>query len=127
MATKKTVQAMKATATWTPRDSLSGAIIAACGMLPSDIRIAGGRLRLTAAVLAQHDNMERVAANAEWLAGLKAGLEEVGTIHTWSVTAGAVAKDEVVDLMPPKSAAEGHPDPWAFEQKGGDKAREDAA
>lgn len=111
MTDKKTVQATKVSASWTPLPPASEAMVEVL-RLPVGTSIAGGRIRITMALAADHSSTERVMENARYLEVLKTDLEARGTIHSWTVSAGAVPKDEVYDLMttdadqPVKEAAE---------------------
>ncbi|SHE77938.1 hypothetical protein SAMN05444339_10239 [Loktanella atrilutea] len=112
--TKKTAQAMKLAATWTPNETLA-ASIAKSMMLSHGATIAGGKLRIELALFAEHDNVDRVQANAAALNELRANLAFGGTIHAWHITAGAAPRAMVLDVFkdfaPVSGAANDDPDP----------------
>ncbi len=101
--TRKTVQATKISASWTPSDSTAAAMEAeAFGA--SKLSICGGRLHVTAAIaidMADPDQAARVAARVK---ELRAQLEDLGKVHSFIVRTGAVPRDEVEFLPDPVPA-----------------------
>ena len=97
MAEKKTIQAQKVSATWTPNAASARAIEGALEQFPAGVRIAGGKIRFAAALVAKYDDAALMQKNADWMARLKSDLSETGELHSWDVTAGAVPKGEVLD------------------------------
>ena len=97
MADKKTIQAQKVSATWTPNNVAARAMEKGLDQFPVGAKIIGGRVRFAAALVARYEDAELMAKNADWFKRLRADMDETGVVHTFEITAGAVLKEDVLD------------------------------
>ena len=97
-ARRKTEQAIKISASWTPGED------AALGMArmefgkESPLRIRGGRLTINAAIAIDMTDPAQAARVAARVAELRKELEAIGTVHSFSTVAGAVPAGEAEQL-----------------------------
>jgi hypothetical protein len=90
MTARKTEQAIKVSATWTPNERECLQFAAAAFGSNTPLVIRGGRLTINAAILTDHANPELAALVAQRIAVLRRELEATGTVHAFSTQAGAV-------------------------------------
>lgn len=87
---RKTEQAIKVSATWTPSETkariMSGQVFG--NGSPLDIR--GGRLTINAAIAIDMADPAQMTQVAQRISELRADLEATGTLHTFGTQAGAV-------------------------------------
>ena len=98
---RKTVQATKISASWTPSSSTAAAM-EAIAFGAGKLSISGGRLHVTGAVaidMADPDQAARVAARVK---DYRTTLEALGTVHSFIVRTGAVPAGEVEYLPDPR-------------------------
>lgn len=95
---RKTVQAIKVSATWTPSDM--GARVIRSGIFgdKSPLHVRGGRLTINAAIAIDMTDPSQAARVAARVQELKRELEAIGTLHSFSTQAGAVPADAVEHL-----------------------------
>jgi hypothetical protein len=95
---RKTVQALKVLASWTPTDAT--ALVMTTGVFAETpawgVRFSSGRLSLRAAFLARYEDAEYTARVSAAIASLKAELGERGILHDFTIVAGAVDPGETV-------------------------------
>lgn len=107
MTTRKTIQAIKVSATWTPGQMEAIAVSRTVFGQATPLHIRGGRLTINAAISigdGSPDQVVRAYARAE---ELKNELEAHGTVHSFNTQAGA-APTEQVEVLPalPKESDE---------------------
>lgn len=88
--TKKTEQAMKVAASWTPDEKTAKAMMIKAHGAKTPMAVSGGRLSIRAAVATDFADPKSTAAASARIEELKKELEGTGTIHGFTVTAGAV-------------------------------------
>ena len=101
-ARRKTEQAIKVSASWTPSERVAGLIGREAFGPASPLRIRGGRLTLNAAIAigdGKGDRVIRAYARAE---ELQRELEAIGTVHSFTTTPGAVPAGEAEQLPQPE-------------------------
>lgn len=97
-ARRKTAQAIKISASWTPGDDAANGIAKAEWGKNSPLRIRGGRLTINAAVAIDMTDPHDAVRVAERVAELRRELEATGTLHTFTTQAGAVPAGEAEQL-----------------------------
>ena len=108
MTTKKTTQAIKVSATWTPHaEEAERMARSAFGELGAGdgLRFEGGRLLVRYAVATKMTDPEHIVRVAERIKQISDAIERTGTVHTFTTQAGAVLS-ELVDHLPEKAAAD---------------------
>jgi hypothetical protein len=88
--TRKTEQAIKVSASWTPNGGASNKINAAVFGRLSPLAVRGGRLTINAAIATDHADPVLAARVAQRIAELRRELEATGTVHSFVTQAGAV-------------------------------------
>lgn len=102
---QKTTQAIKIAASWTPNEAEAAGMIADVFGPGSGIKVSGGRLALRHAVKTDFADPTHAVRVSERIAQIKAELEEKGTLHGFTATAGAVPVGEAEVLPPSKQKA----------------------
>lgn len=108
---RKTVQALTVRASWSPSPAMGIAALNAIfnedenskfDDAPLKLDITGGNLKLRKSFKAEFTDLAKGAEINRRIAELKGRLEDRGTVHDFTVTAGAVpmADAEVVTLPP---------------------------
>lgn len=87
---RKTEQAIKVSASWTPSETAAAIINRWTFGEASPLRVRGGRLTINAAIAIDMTDPAQAARVAERVAELKRELEATGTIHSFVTQAGAV-------------------------------------
>lgn len=87
---RKTEQAIKVSASWTPSETAAAIITRWTFGEASPLRVRGGRLTINAAILLDMTDPAQAARVAARVAELKRELEAIGTVHTFITQAGAV-------------------------------------
>ncbi len=100
-AGRKTEQAIKISATWTPDERTAGSMAEMCFGTMSPLMIRGGRLTINAAIAIDMTDPMQAARAAARVAELRQELSAIGELHTFSTQAGSV----------PAGTAERLPDP----------------
>ena len=95
---RKTEQAMKISASWTPDEQAASGIAAETFGVRSPLRIIGGRLTLNAAIALDMTDPAQAARVAARVKELHRELEAIGTLHSFTVAAGAVPVGEAERL-----------------------------
>ena len=103
-ARRKTEQAFKVSASWTPGDNAATAIARQFFGKASPLRIRGGRMTINAAVALDMTDPAQAARAAARVAELRNELEATGTIHSFTTIMGAVPVGEAEKL--PEVAAD---------------------
>lgn len=97
-ARRRTEQAIKVSASWTPGDNAATAIARQIFGKASPLRIRGGRLTINAAVALDMTDPAQAARAAARVAELRKELEATGTVHSFTAVAGAVPAGEAEKL-----------------------------
>lgn len=99
MTARKTTQALKISASWTPNTEAGINLARALFGAKTPFRFEGGRQMVRAAI--KLDLADPMAAKpvAERAAELRAELEATGTVHSFTTQAGAVPT-ELVEVLP---------------------------
>lgn len=108
MTTRKTTQAIKVSATWTPHAEQAEQMArSAFGELGAGtgLRFEGGRILVRYAVATKMTDPEHTVRVAARIKEISDALERTGTVHTFTTQAGAVAS-ELVDHLPEPVAAD---------------------
>jgi hypothetical protein len=90
MAERKTEQAIKISATWTPDEHMAERLGATAFGERSPLRLRGGCLTINAAILLDLTDPAQAARVAMRVVELRRELEDCGTVHTFTTQAGAV-------------------------------------
>ena len=98
MTKRKTTQALKISATWTPKAAPPQAAAQAAFGLPAPLRIEGGRHRLVAAISIDAADPASVRRASERADELKTALAETGTVHSF-ITQFGTAPIETVHTL----------------------------
>jgi hypothetical protein len=106
MVAKKTEQAIKVSATWTPDAQAASGMSAELFGVRSPLSIRGGRLTINAAIATDHADPVLAARVAGRIAELRKELEAIGTVHSFTTQAGAVLVG-VAEHLPPIPADDG--------------------
>lgn len=107
MAERKTEQAIKVSATWTPNETTAAIVGKWAFGEKSPLNIRGGRITINAAILLDMTDPMQAARVAGRVQELKRELEATGTVHSFTTQAGAV----------PAGSAERLPEPVADDQE----------
>lgn len=102
---RKTTQAIKISATWTPSEQAASGMNVELFGRASPLHIRGGRLTINAAIAIDMSDPSQAARVATRVQELKRELEAIGTIHTFSTQAGSVPFDAVEYLPEPQDEA----------------------
>lgn len=102
---RKTEQALKVSATWTPNEHASAAIRAKIFGVKSPLHVRGGRMTINAAIAIDMTDPAQAARVAARVAELKGELEAMGTLHTITTQMGAVPIGEAEHLPSPEASA----------------------
>lgn len=108
MTTRKTTQAIKVSATWTPHaEEAERMARSAFGEMGAGtgLRFDGGRLLVRYAVATKMTDPEHTVRVAERIKEISEALERTGTVHTFTTQAGAVLS-ELVDHLPEPAVAD---------------------
>lgn len=97
-ARRKTEQAVKISASWTPNKNVAGDMSDDTFGVASPLRIRGGRLTINAAIAIDMTDPANAARVAARVAELRKELEATGTVHSFSTVAGAVPAGEAEQL-----------------------------
>ncbi len=103
---RKTVQAIKIGAMWTPGPAALAELGPFMFGAKSPLHVRGGRLTINAAVAIDMTDPSQAARVAARVQELKRELEATGTIHSFSTQAGAVPADAVEHLPEEQPEAE---------------------
>lgn len=98
----KTTQALKISATWTPGPQAAADMAdAAFDRLGAarGIRFEGGRIGIRHAIKIDMTDPTQAVRVAERVAAIRADLEEIGRLHTFITSVGAVSVD-AVEVLP---------------------------
>ena len=103
--TKKTTQAQKISASWSPNPTAATAMVVAAlkGSKAAGMIFSSGRLTLKHAVAINYADPANVQRVSERIAEIKATLSAHGELHGFNVTAGAAPVGEV-EVLAPKDA-----------------------
>lgn len=96
--TRKTVQAIKLSASWTPNAETSAMMAGYAFGLLTPIRFAGGRILVRAAVATDYTDPGHAARVATRLQEILSELASTGTVHGTTTQAGAVPADQAERL-----------------------------
>jgi hypothetical protein len=98
---QKTDQALKITASWTPRADIAAAMMQTAfgGTAGSLLQYTSGRMQLKHAIKADFSDPDHVIRVTRRAAEVKAALEAMGTLHNFVTSAGAVAHAEL-EVLP---------------------------
>ncbi len=102
MTARKTVQAIKISATWTPGPVESISVVRGIFGQSTPLSLRGGRLTINAAISIGDGSPKNVIRAYDRAAELQRELEAAGTLHTFHTQAGA-APTEMVEVLPPIS------------------------
>ncbi len=105
-ARRKTEQAIKISASWTPDANRAGLMSHTAFGVRSPLRIRGGRLTINAAIAIDMTDPAQAARVAARVAELRKELEAVGTVHSFTTVAGSVPAGEAEQLPKVEEAAE---------------------
>ena len=97
-ARRKTEQAIKIGASWTPNADYALAMNAKAFGKNSPLRIRGGRLSINAAIAIDMTDPAKAARVAARVTELRKELEATGTVHSFTTQAGAVPVGEAEQL-----------------------------
>ena len=97
-ARRKTTQAIKVSASWTPSENAALNFNASAFGKASPLRIRGGRLTINAAIAIDMTDPAQAARVAARVAELRKELEATGTVHSFTAVAGAVPVGEAEKL-----------------------------
>lgn len=103
---RKTEQAIKCSASWTPGDNMALNLNAKAFGKASPLRIRGGRLTINAAIAIDMTDPAQAARVAARVAELRKELEAIGTVHSFTTVAGSVPAGEAEQLPKIEEAAE---------------------
>lgn len=103
---RKTGQALKISATWTPSEAVNDPKARAAFGIPSPLRFEGGRMRVVCAIGLDTRVPATVLAASERAAQIEKALAAAGTIHTFSTEVGRVPLDQITEAVPTSAAAE---------------------
>lgn len=105
---RKTVQAIKISATWTPSEMGARALRSAVFGDASPLHVRGGRLTINAAIAIDMTDPSQAAQVASRVQELRRELEAKGTVHSFITQAGAVPVDAVehLPMHPPQQDEE---------------------
>lgn len=106
--TRKTEQAIKISASWTPDEQAAAGLSAELFGVASPLHIRGGRLTINAAIAIDMTDPSQAARVAARVQELKRELEAIGTLHSFSTQAGAVPADAVEHLPEPEGEEDEH-------------------
>lgn len=106
-ARRKTEQAIKISASWTPSEMAGRAIRSAVFGSATPLTVRGGRLTINAAIAIDMTDPAQAARVAARVAELRKELEAVGTVHSFTTVAGAVPAGEAEQLPQPEEAVDG--------------------
>ena len=98
---RKTEQAIKVSASWTPGTETAALMEEAAFGIKSPMMIRGGRVTINAAIMTDHADPAHAVRVANRIAELRRELEATGTVHDFKTHAGSV----------PAGTAERLPDP----------------
>ena len=98
---RKTEQAIKISASWTPDERTSGVISECIFGTKSPLTIRGGRMTINAAILTDHADPAHAVRVAARIAELRKELEATGTVHSFTTMAGAVPAGSAERLPEP--------------------------
>lgn len=82
---------MKVSASWSPDAITADRLIYGTDLMLPNLKIDGGRLTVKVAIRAKYDDPAHMARVSDHIATIKNLLQRTGSIHVWSVVAGAVA------------------------------------
>lgn len=102
---RKTEQAIKIAATWTPGAVQAHGVSMAMWGQKTPLRIRGGRLTINAAIATDHADPVLVSAVSARIAELRKELEATGTVHSFVTQAGAVPAGSAERLPVPLMAS----------------------
>lgn len=97
-ARRKTEQAVKISASWTPGKDVSERIEDKIFGRGSPLVIRGGRLTINAAIAIDMTDPAQAARVAARVSELRKELEATGTVHSFTTVAGAVPAGEAEQL-----------------------------
>lgn len=106
---RKTVQAIKISASWTPLEQTAfGMAEAAFGAMggPGGLRIEGGRILIRHAIAVDMANPEHYALVSRRIKQISNELNHTGTVHSFTTVAGAVPEGLAQHLPEPDQAQE---------------------
>ena len=104
---RKTVQAIKISASWTPNPETAAAM-AAAAFPGQPLRIEGGRTLVRHAIATDMTDPEHVVRVAQRIKRINDELRSTGTIHTLTTSAGSVPAEVAEHL--PNPEPERHPE-----------------
>ncbi len=87
---RKTEQAIKIAASWTPHDDTGAVIAAHVFGANSPLRIRGGRITINAAIAIDMTDPAQAARVAARVSELRKELEATGNVHSFATQAGSV-------------------------------------
>ncbi len=99
---RKTEQAIKISASWTPNDLVALAIGEGVFSESSPLRVRGGRLTINAAIAIDMSDPTQAALVAARVQKLRLHLQDLGTVHTFTTQAGSVPVGEAEHLAAPE-------------------------
>ena len=99
MTSRKTTQALKISASWTPNEAEGITLSRHLFGAATPFRFDGGRIMVKAAVKLDLSDPAMAAPVAARAAELRAELEAHGTLHSFTTQAGAVPT-ELVEVLP---------------------------
>lgn len=105
---RKTVQAIKIGATWTPGPAALAELAPFMFGMTSPLNVRGGRLTINAAIAIDMSDPSQAAQVASRVQELRRELEAKGTVHSFITQAGAVPADAVehLPMQPPQQEEE---------------------
>lgn len=103
MTTRKTTQALKISASWTPKADAGVALARHIFGANTPLRFDGGRVMVKAAIKLDLSDPRMAQPVADRAAELRRELEAMGTVHSFTTQAGAVPTELVEVLPQPKS------------------------
>lgn len=96
---RKTQQAMKVSASWTPSAAHAAPMMGEVFGAATPLRAVGGRLTINAAIALDMTDPSQAARVAARVQELRKELEASGTVHSFVVAAGAVPVGEA-EVLP---------------------------
>ena len=90
---RKTTQAVKVAATWTPDERVAGLLGRTAFGAASPLRVRGGRLTINAAIAIDMADVGSAIRVSQRVSELRRELEATGTVHSFTTSAGAVPAD----------------------------------
>lgn len=99
MTARKTTQALKISASWTPNEEIGIALARKTFGVATPLRFDGGRIMVKAAIKLDLSDPAMAAPVAARAAELRKELEATGKVHSFNTQAGAVPT-ELVEVLP---------------------------